>query len=432
MVGSPFLSIRDCVLLSTAWNRGARVIGSQPVDASAPRHVVMLVVSSVRVDPRVRQSAQTLADVGYRVTIIWPDEATTLPLPQWGQGIVFTPLPTRAGRFANRYPGFLGRDLLAAALQHRPFAFHAHDLNTMLPALIAGRQTGAHVICDHHEWFSESVRWSRLRGDYVPLSAQQRTANRWLERVAFRHASAQITVCQSIADEMQAQYGVHGGTVQVVRNIAIIDSNMPTDYPNLRATLGVSDAQTVVLYQGGIGPTRGLEPIIEALAAAPSIVLAIRGPAIERYAAHYRAIAQRVGAAERLHILPAVPSADVVAACHGADVGLYTVRDICKSFRYALPNKVFEYLHAGLPVLTANYPEARRLIVDNGIGLGFDAADPISIAAAMNQIARPITHHAMQERIGLVLSTLDPRTEWAKLIMLYEQLAPSPATPTQT
>ena len=423
MVASPLLSTRDGLLFRTAWNQGKRGIGSQPLDASVPRHVVMLVVSSVRVDPRVRQSAQVLADAGHRVTIIWPDDDQASPLPQWGAGISFSPLSARAGRFANRYPGFLGRDLLAAALQHRPFAFHAHDLNTMLPALIAGRQTGAHVICDHHEWFSESVRWSRLRGDYAPLLAPQRAANQWLEQLAFRHASAQITVCQSIADEMEAQYGVAAGAVAVIRNTAIVDRNVPTGYPNLRTTLGVSDAQTLVLYQGGIGPTRGLEPIIEALGAAPSTVLAIRGPAIERYAADYRALASRVGAAERLHILPPVPSVEVVAACNGADAGLYTVRDICKSFRYALPNKVFEYLQAGLPVLTASYPEVRRLIVDNGVGLGFEADDPRSIAKAMNQMARLTTRHAMQVRIEMVVAALDPQAEWTKLLMLYQRLA---------
>ena len=431
-VAGPFQSIADGMRLRDAWHKGKREIGGQMAAASAPRHVVMLVVSSVRFDPRVRQAARVLADAGYRITIIWPDEEADSPLPQWGAGITFAPLTVRAGRFANRYPGFLGRDLLAAALLHSPFAFHAHDLNTMLPALIAGRHTGAHVICDHHEWFSEGVRWSRTRGDYAPLLAPQRAANRWLERLAFRHASAQITVCQSIADEMQGRYGARAGAVEVIRNIAIINALVPTAYPNLRETLGITAAHTFVLYQGGIGPTRGLEPIIEALGAAPLTVLAIRGPAIERYAADYRAIAKRVGAADRLHILSPVPSADVVAACHGADVGLYTVRDICKSFRYALPNKVFEYLHGGLPVLTANYPEVRRLIVDNGVGLGFEAATTSSIAAAMNQMAIPNRRDAMRARIAPVLETFDPNTEWAKLVMLYERLAQSPITSSQS
>ena len=417
-IAAPFVSARDAVSMARAWQSGRSAIGSRAEGTA----IVMLVVSTLGIDPRVRQAAQTLALAGYEITIIWPDNASAAALPDWGPGIIFEPLPPKFARFASRYPGFLGVHMLAAALKHRPLAFHAHDLNTMLIALVAGRNTGAHVVCDHHEWFAESVRWSRVRNDYAPLLAHARAANRGLEQLAFDHASSQITVCQSIADEMAASYGRKRGPVHVIRNIPIGSRGPLRSYPDLRIVFDIQPHQTLILYQGGVGRTRGLEPVIEALGLAPTSVLAIRGPAIERFADCYRDIAARAGAADRLHLLPPVSSADVVAACNGADAGLYTVTALCKSFTHALPNKVFEYLGAGLPVLTANYPEVQRLLVDSGVGLGFDAADPQSIAQAMNAMAVPAARDVMRAKIPGVLTSIDPVAEWGKLVSVYASL----------
>jgi glycosyltransferase involved in cell wall biosynthesis len=421
-LATPLTASAGALAFARAWRHGRIGIGNRAFG----RRIVMLVVSSLRVDPRVRASAQVLAKAGYEIVVIWPDADPSAPMPAWGDGVRFEPLPARAARFASRYPGILGAEMLRAALRHRPFAFHAHDLNTMPVALIAGRQTGAHVVCDHHEWSAENVAWSRLQGRYTGLPAHARVTNRRLEQLAFRHASAQITVCQPIADEMEQRYVTSTGsasqTMHVIRNIPAISTDGVRTHPNLRTSLALSEAQTLILYQGGVGPTRGLEPVIEALGAAPTCALAIRGPGLEAFAAAYNEIARRVGAANQLHLLPPVPSAEVVAACHGADAGLYTVANLSRSFAYALPNKIFEYLAAGLPVLTADYPEVRRLVVGSGVGAAFAPADPASIASAMRAICDPATRAIMRSRLPALLTTLDPGAEWAKLVALYEAL----------
>ena len=221
---------------------------------------------------------------------------------------------------------------------------------------------------------------------------------------------------------MEARYGAVRGPVHVIRNIPTLSTGKARPHPNLRTSLGVPDDRTLILYQGGVGPTRGLEPVIEALGAAPGCVLAIRGPGIEAFAGPYNEIARRAGAADRLHLLPPVPSDEVVAACNGTDAGLYTVANLSRSFAWALPNKIFEYLAAGLPVLTADYPVARQLVVEAGVGSAFAPADPASIAAAMREICDPRSRAAMRSRLPALLATLDPQVEWAKLVTLYEVL----------
>ncbi len=425
---TPALMVWDGRQLARAWWRGGPGIGK----AAAGRTIVMLVVSQIHVDPRVRQEAQALAAAGYEITIMWPELATDIGRPiDWGDGISFQRLPTRAGRFAYRFPGFLGTEMLAAAMAHRPFAFHGHDLTTAMVAMIAARRTGAHAVCDFHEWFSEQVTWSNWTRSYVPLSRGRRHINKWLERRCLAEASAVITVCNSIAEEMEHAFEGGQRRVHVVRNIPEANAEPSRAYRSLRDELCLSDDKFIVLYQGGIGPSRALEPVIAALAQVPACVLVIRGPSIADYAAHYRQVATSAGVNPgQLVLLPAVPSTDVVAACRGADAGLYTVADLCKSFRYALPNKIFEYMRADLPILTADFPEVRGLAVDTGVGLAFDPQCPDSIAAAISAMTDPVARSDMRRRLPAVLAALDADHEWTKLVRIYDTLVRDGRRPT--
>jgi glycosyltransferase involved in cell wall biosynthesis len=413
----------DALRLWMAW-RGAPVGIGQ---SAAGRSIVMLVVSDLRADPRVRRAARALADADYAVTILWPDAGPRRgELIDWGPGIAFDPLPESAGRFAYHFPNVLGRALLSAAVRYTPFAFHAHDLTTMPVGLIAGRHTGAHVVADHHEWFSESVVWANRRSTYVPIGPVRRGLYRWLEALVLRHASITLTVCESIAREMAAG---HARTVAVVRNIpdavetAGLHGAHASARPDLRVELGLAPHQLLLAYQGGIGPSRALEPVIRALAHAPDACLMIRGPNLEAYAAHYENVAQAAGVTERVFLLPPVAAQDVVTALHGADAGLYTVEGFCKSALYALPNKVFEYLHAGLPVLTVDDLEVHKLVIDGGVGLGFARHDSRSIAAAMRAMGEPRRRAALKAAIPAVLAANRTDAEWQKLVALYNKLS---------
>ena len=428
----PFRNAADALYFFWPWAVGEIKSGKIPStdeigQASCERTIVMLVVSQLHVDPRVRQEAQALARGGYRIVVIWPELASDVGRPiDWGAGITFERLPPQASRFAYRFPGFLGVEMLRAAVKYRPFAFHAHDLTTVFVALTAARQTGAYAVSDFHEWFSEHVSWSRRLESYVPLSRVQRRANKWLERFAFDRSDALVTVCRSIAVDMEHEYGNGDEKLHIVRNIPALNARAATAYPSLRLELGLGDNQLLLLYQGGIGPSRALEPVIAALALVPECVLVVRGPSIEAYADHYRGVAARSGVASgQLVLLPAIPSTDVVAACCGADVGLYTVADLCKSFRYALPNKVFEYMTAGLPMIVANYPEVKTMVVDQSVGLSFEPMDPSSIADAMRQMLSADRRLAMAERLPTLLRDIDAETEWTKIVDVYKRLESS-------
>jgi glycosyltransferase involved in cell wall biosynthesis len=310
------------------------------------------------------------------------------------------------------------------ARAERPLAFHAHDLNTALAALSAARKTGACFVADFHEWFSENAHWSPWRKAWRPHGWIRRLLFRSVERLVMRQADEVITVCDEIARELRESVYPRAKPVRVVRNIPEFSAQPTRAYAPLKQALGLQKGCFLVLWQGGVGPTRMIEPIIDALAFAPTMVLVVRGPGIERYGPDYAKRAARSCVDDRLVLLPPVPSRDVVAAARGADAGIWTLPNLCKNFYYALPNKIFEYLSADLPVLAADFPEVRRITSEYGVGLCFDPYDPKSIAAQVNRLsADPGLAAQLRANVSRALVGMQADREWEKLVALYRDLA---------
>ena len=274
-----------------------------------------------------------------------------------------------------------------------------------------------------HEWFSENVHWSTKQSAWAPYPPEWKRALQELEVRCLNEASATITVCDSIADAMKAELG--GSRPVVVRNIPDIAVTPTRAYPPLKQQLGLPESTFVLLWQGGTGPTRLIEPIIEALAYVPDCVFVIRGPSLDLFGPDYLALAQRVDVEGRVVLAPPVPSKDVVAAARGADAGIWTLPALCRNFTFALPNKIFEYLAADLPVLVAHYAEAKRLVEENAVGLTFDPYDPRSIAESINRMVQDKQLRAdFKASTRTTLAKLDAKSEWQKVVSLYESLSP--------
>jgi glycosyltransferase involved in cell wall biosynthesis len=385
----------------------------------------MLVISALRVDPRVEREARALAKCGYRVCVIAPDISHP-PLRErpldWGDGITFDILDVSAANFSTSPPYLAGERFLAAALQYKPLAFHCHDLNTSIIGLAASRYLGCKVVCYFHEWFSENATWS-VDGDcWVPHDDFKRDIFKAAESLVMRQADSVITVCDSIARELNSSNPEWRRNVSVIRNIPDINLMPTKNYSSIKKQIGVDKNSFVVLYQGGVGKTRWLEPVIEALKYSPKTILVIRGPAIDLFEADYKKIATQFGVENRLYLLPPIPSRDVVAAANGADAGIYTVANICKNFFYALPNKLFEYIGAELPLLSANYPEPSSMIKNNKLGLLFDPSSPLSIAEAFEGMKNYQVRDEFKKNVIEFKLALSANVEMDKLVDIYDDM----------
>ena len=422
-----------CLVRSVMLTRWLKRHGQRRIPTSAPAKtnplIVMLAYANLPVDPRIEREARSLAAAGYRVKVLCPSWKTPREgparIPDWGPNVTFAVLSRRGAIYSHSFPWIYNPVLLHAALAETDaWAFHAHDLDSALAGLVAAATRGVPCICDFHEWYSENISYDRRRNTYLPHSWLKRRVFQAMERLAIQSASRVITVCDSIAQALEKQYEAPR-SIAVIRNIPIIDSPGALSAPTIdvRAQLGLPPEVKVLLYQGGVGPSRALEPVIQAMALVRNAVFVIRGPGIETYGPVYLDLAKRAGAEGRVFCLPAVPSARCVAEAKAADMGLCTLLSNCLNFTMALPNKVFEYLAAGLPLACPGYPEIRKIVETYEVGVCFDPTDPISIATAINRLAEDDELlNRCRANIAAALQDLRADREWAKLTALYQQL----------
>jgi glycosyltransferase involved in cell wall biosynthesis len=282
--------------------------------------------------------------------------------------------PVRLGVRARVGRAFAGASFAWQALRFarrvRPQVVHANDWNTMWCATAIKLTCGAHLVYDSHElWPDRNGRW-----EWRP----------WLlagEALFVRVADAVMTASPGYADVLARRYRI--ARPLVVRNIpeATACEEAGTD------ALPISPP--LVVYIGGLLPGRGLEQTIDALALAPEARLRLIGPGSEAYRASLLAKASAAGVAERLELTAPVPPSAVARALAGATAGLCLIQPVCRSYELTLPNKLFEYAAAGVPVLASDLPVIGAVVREGEIGEVVAADDPAAIAAAMRRMAEP-------------------------------------------
>src|SRR4029077_33144 len=135
------------------------------------------------------------------------------------------------------------------------------------------------------------------------------------------------------------------------------------------------------VYVGGLMPGRGLEQTIDALALTDTIRVRMIGPGAASYRAPLQERARAAGVLARVQIEPAVPPAYVPALLGEAMAGLCLIQPVCRSYELTLPNKLFEYAAAGVPVLASDMPVIAAVVRGNGLGEVVPHDDAAGIAA---------------------------------------------------
>lgn len=216
-------------------------------------------------------------------------------------------------------------------------------------------------------------------------TTESRGARRFLAKMAERaligFADATFVVGETIADWYRDTYRMK--RPYVVRNISDPAPFNAVQPSPLRARLGLGGEARLLLYLGRIAPNRGLERMMRLTAQCPDFHFALigAGPMVGQVQAMAAAHAN-------LHYLPPVVSAEVVDMARGADIGLSVIDHSCLSYTYAMPNKLFEYLQAGVPVLIGNMPEQRAIIEAHGAGWVLPEDDDAAALAFLQSLTR--------------------------------------------
>jgi glycosyltransferase involved in cell wall biosynthesis len=138
----------------------------------------------------------------------------------------------------------------------------------------------------------------------------------------------------------------------------------------------------------------------------------------ERLAAEIR----RRGVSDRVTALASVPLARLLGHTAEADVGVTLLQDTCENHRLALPNKLFEYIAAGVPVVASALPESQRLIDAYGVGWCVAPADPRGLADALRWALTASRDRGLRERLERARGELRWSREQARLLEVYDGL----------
>jgi glycosyltransferase involved in cell wall biosynthesis len=372
----------------------------------------MLLHKSVVHDSRVRREAATLAEAGHAVTVIELDADAGGSLDGFARVSAAPPAWVRRALPFHAYRLAFLAWFVARLVRLRPDAVHAHDAAMLLPGLIGARLTGARLVYDSHE-LATGVPYRE--GGWARFVAG-------IERLAVPRAAAVITVSDGIATRLRSLYGLRRTPV-VVRNVCALPEAPRGG--NLRVIVG--DAP-LVLHQGAAAPDRGCEVLIRALALVPEAHLVFLGDEGEPgFTASLRSLAAAEGVADRTHFLASEPPETLLASTAQADVGVSLLQDTCENHRLALPNKVFEYLAAGVPIVVSDLPELRRLVSEHEVGWAVAPGEPAAVAEGLRAALAARDDRALRARIAAAANAFSWAREREPLLGLYAALAASVA-----
>jgi len=247
----------------------------------------------------------------------------------------------------------------------------SNDLDTLLPNYLISRIKGKPIVYDSHEYFTQ-----------VPeLVARPRIQAVWkrIESWIFPKLTDVFTVNESIADLFEQDYGLRP---RVVRNIPIRREIVELA---TREDLGLSKDKKIIILQGsGINIDRGSEEMLEAMKHIDGSQLLIvgGGDVIDTL----KEMSKSDDLEGKVLFKPKQTYQKLMQYTANSDLGLTLDKDTNLNYRFSLPNKLFDYVHAGVPILATPLPEIKKIIDEYDIGDFVPSHKPIEIAKKVNQM----------------------------------------------
>ena len=254
----------------------------------------------------------------------------------------------------------------------------SNDLDTLPANFLASKLRSAKLVYDSHEYFTE-----------VPeLKGRKFVKNFWsvIEKLLVPKVNAAYTVNESLAKMYSAKYGIEFG---VIRNVP--DDHMESEEFPVPGEFIEND---FIIYQGAVNKDRGLEEIIEIIYEKQKykLIIAGDGDVIEALKNKVRFL----GIENNVLFIGKIRPRNLKWLTAQAALGISLEKKTNLNYYYALPNKLFDYIHAGIPVLCSGFPEMRKIVKGYDVG----------------KIADPANREEIKKMIGFMLSDNAERKKW--------------------
>lgn len=339
------------------------------------KKVIVSVINDLVSDQRVHRTCITLHNMGLDVCLVGREMGKSTELKPRQYKTHRMKLFFESG--ALFYAEYNIR-LFLYLFFHRYTVLHSNDLDTLLANYLVKKLKGGDLVYDSHEYFLE-----------VPeLAGRPLVKKIWsgIERFIFPKLKHVFTVNKSIADIYNKQYCVD---LKVMRNVPVFvkETNILI---KSKSELGLPKDKKIILLQGaGINVDRGSEEILEAMQWIDAVFLIIgSGDVLPKL----KDLVKSFNLEHKVVFTGRVPFEKLMEYTAVADVGVTLDKDTNLNYKFSLPNKLFDYIHAELPVIASNLIEVRRIINEYKVGLVLTNHNP-------KEMAKEISGFLQNERL---------------------------------
>ena len=249
----------------------------------------------------------------------------------------------------------------------------ANDLDSLLPFYLVSKLYRLPLIFDSHEIFSE----------LPSLTDRPKTKKVWktLERFLIPKIKYFYTVSDGYANWFKKEYGANPAVIRNVPNRTKLNDKQ--DFIFFRLPPNPNN-EKIVMYQGAINMSRGIDKMIEAFQYIDNCQFWIAGDGPKK--TEYEQMVKDLNLTNRIHFLGNIPPKTLKTITPLAEIGMSMEEDLGLSYRYALPNKLFDFMQAGIPILGTNLPEIKKTIEKYKVGKVIDNHNPKNIADKLQEI----------------------------------------------
>lgn len=317
----------------------------------ALKKVSLSVINDLVTDNRVHKIATSLHEMGFESVLVGRILPESPPVTRDYRTLRMKLFFRKGLAFYLEY----NLRLLFCLLHLKIDVFVANDLDTLPANYLASRIKRKPLIYDSHEYFTE-----------VPELVNRPTVKAiWtrIEKVLLPKVDAAYTVCESIAEVYRTKYGVD---FKVVRNLPV-RSITKNNTDSMTSSHRINNSSKIILYQGALNLGRGLEDSIKAMQFIDGAELWLAGDG--DLTQKLKCLVEELKLETKVKFLGRLPFQKLNEVTRMADLGISLEEDLGLNYRFALPNKLFDYIQAGVPVLVSDLPEMRRIVEQYKIGM---------------------------------------------------------------